>query len=107
MRLQNEKTLILITANDDVTKAKRALSTRIVFSIYSSSITITEAESKEKHGVWDPMPELTLTSAYVDSKTMGMGNPMLESTLFSSQGLGTSPQSNEHFRAGIFKHYGG
>ncbi len=25
-----------------------------------------EAEFKEKHGVWDPMPELTVTSAYVD-----------------------------------------
>jgi hypothetical protein len=24
-----------------------------------------EAESKEKHGVWDPMPELTITSPYV------------------------------------------
>ncbi len=25
---------------------------------------ITWAESKEKHGVWDPMPELTITSLY-------------------------------------------
>jgi hypothetical protein len=27
-----------------------------------------EAESKEKHGMWDPMPELTITSPYVDSR---------------------------------------
>ncbi len=43
----------------------------------------TEAESKEKHGVWDPMPELT--SPYIhsrdDSNTLTMGNPMPESTL--------------------------
>jgi hypothetical protein len=42
-------------------------------------------ESKEKYGVWDPMPELTITSPYVhsrvDSNTVTMGNPMLESTL--------------------------
>jgi hypothetical protein len=29
----------------------------------------TEAESKEKHGVWDPMLELTITSPYVHSKS--------------------------------------
>ncbi len=27
-----------------------------------------EAEFKEKYGVWDPMPELTITSPYVDSR---------------------------------------
>jgi hypothetical protein len=27
----------------------------------------TEAESEEKHGVWDPMQELTITSPYVHS----------------------------------------
>jgi hypothetical protein len=53
----------------------------------------SEAESKEKHGVWvqwDPMPELTITTTYVDSytSTMDMGNqarvylnPMPVSTL--------------------------
>jgi hypothetical protein len=56
-----------------------------------------EAEFKEKHGVWDPRPELTITSPYVPSRavsnkcTMGMGigqpnarvnlYPMPESTL--------------------------
>jgi hypothetical protein len=44
----------------------------------------TEAESKEKHGVWDPTPELTITSPYVhfrvDSNTFTMDN-MPESTL--------------------------
>jgi hypothetical protein len=42
----------------------------------------SEAESKEKHGVWDPMPELTITAPYVhsrvDSSTFTMGNPMPE-----------------------------
>jgi hypothetical protein len=45
----------------------------------------TEAESKENHCVWDPMPELTITSPYVhsrvDSNTFTMGNPMPELTL--------------------------
>jgi hypothetical protein len=45
----------------------------------------SEAESKEKHGIWDPMPELTITSPYVhsriDSNTFAMGSPMPESTL--------------------------
>ncbi len=45
----------------------------------------SEAESKEKHGVWDPMPEMTITSPYVqsrvDSKTFTIGNPMPKSTL--------------------------
>jgi hypothetical protein len=27
-----------------------------------------EAKSKEKQGVWDPMPELTITSPSVDSR---------------------------------------
>jgi hypothetical protein len=46
---------------------------------------IPEAKSKEKHGVWDPMPDLTIISPYghfrVDSNTFTMGNPMPESTL--------------------------
>ncbi len=41
-----------------------------------------EAESKEKHGVWDPNP---ITSPYVhsrvDSNTFTIGNPMPDSTL--------------------------
>jgi hypothetical protein len=28
---------------------------------------LSDAESKEKHGDWDPMPELTITSPYVTS----------------------------------------
>ncbi len=48
-----------------------------------------EAESKEKHGVWDLMPELTTTSPYVPSRvhynTFTMGNPMPESTLTQGQ----------------------
>ncbi len=42
-------------------------------------ICTPEAESKEKHGVWDPMPELTKTCPYVhsrvDSNTFTMANP--------------------------------
>jgi hypothetical protein len=44
-----------------------------------------EAESKEKHGVCYPMPELTITSPYVHSRvdynTFIMNNLMQESTL--------------------------
>jgi hypothetical protein len=44
-----------------------------------------EAESKEKNGVWDPMPELSITSPYVhfrdDSNPFTMGNIMPETTL--------------------------
>ncbi len=67
----------------------------------------TEAESKEKHGVWDPMPELTITSPYVhsrvDSNTFTMVNqpyarvdlnPTAESTLSPSQGLRIWPLYN-------------
>jgi hypothetical protein len=54
-----------------------------------------EAESNEKHGVWGPMPELTIPSPYVHSRvnsnTFTMGNPMPESTLFPSQGLWNWP----------------
>ncbi len=48
----------------------------------------TEAESKETHGVWNPMPEFTITSPYthsgVDSNTFTIGNPMPKSTLSPS-----------------------
>ncbi len=47
---------------------------------WSRSTMTSEAISKEKHGVWDPMPELTITSPFVDSTTFTMGNPMQEST---------------------------
>jgi hypothetical protein len=59
MWFQNEKTLILYTTKDDFTK------TRIVFSIYSCSITITEAESKEKTWCMGPyaVVDFNLTSA--------------------------------------------
>ncbi len=47
---------------------------------------LPEAESQEKHGVWDPVPELTITSPYVrfrvDSNTFTMGNPICQSRLY-------------------------
>jgi hypothetical protein len=33
----------------------------------------SEAESKENHGVWDPMPELAITSPYVHSRAGKLG----------------------------------
>jgi hypothetical protein len=51
----------------------------------STPVKRPESESKENHGVWDPMPEITIISPYVhsrvDSNTLTMGNPMPESTL--------------------------
>jgi hypothetical protein len=62
-----------------------------VFYICSHTHYAPEAESKEKHGVWDPMQELIITSPYVhsrvDSNTFTMGNHMPESTLYHSQGV--------------------
>jgi hypothetical protein len=56
-----------------------------------------EAESKEKHGVWDPIPEMTITSPFVhsrvDSNTFFMGNPMPESTLTLYAKVDFIPQS--------------
>jgi hypothetical protein len=67
----------------------------------------TDSESKEKHGVWDPMPELTLTSPYVhcrdDFNTFTMGNPMPESALSPSQGLWIWPLAAAILQAG--KHH--
>ncbi len=51
----------------------------------------TEAESKEKHGLCDPMPELTITSLMSTPEStpthLLWGNPMPESTLSPRQGL--------------------
>ncbi len=50
----------------------------------------TEVESQEKLGVWDHMPELTITRhvhSRVDSNTFTMGNHMPGSTLSPSQGI--------------------
>jgi hypothetical protein len=72
------------------------------------SLHRSEAESKEKHGVWDPMPELTITITShkvhprVDSNTFiyhGQPyarvylNPMPESTLTLCQSQLYIPQS--------------
>jgi hypothetical protein len=51
-------------------------------AISPSQPLATEAESEENHGVWDPMPELTIsiTSPYVHSRvdTFTMGNLILD-----------------------------
>jgi hypothetical protein len=48
----------------------------------------SEAESKEKHGVWDPVPELTVTSPYIQVRVNVIVdlNPMPESTLSPQPG---------------------
>ncbi len=69
-----------------------------------------EAESKEKRGICDPIPELTITSPYVhsrvDSNTFTMGgqpyarvdlNPMPESTLTLCQSRLYPPVMNFGF----------
>jgi hypothetical protein len=61
--------------NRHVQRQHQPLWKRHVQALQSAS----EAESKEKHGVWDPMPEMTITSPYVrstvDSNTFTMDNP--------------------------------
>ena len=67
------------------------LSDPILHLINTKSKIYTEAKSKEKHGVWDPMPELTITSPYVYFRLQHIYygqpyaivelNPMPESTL--------------------------
>jgi hypothetical protein len=51
------------------------------------------AESKEKHGVWNPMPELTITSPYVHSITSNMGQPYAIVDLSRGQGIRIWPQA--------------
>jgi hypothetical protein len=64
-------------------------------------IESTEAESKEKHCVWDPMPKLTITSPYaysrVNSNTFAISNPMPESALTLSQSRLYPPVRDSEF----------
>ncbi len=54
------------------------------------SFSLSEAESKEQHGVWDPMPEFTIPSPHVhssvDSKTFTMGNHGIKKIIWNGQG---------------------
>ncbi len=54
------------------------------FSFLCTFHVITEANPKGKHCVWDPTPELTISSPFVhsnvDSNTSTMGNPKPEWT---------------------------
>jgi hypothetical protein len=64
---------------------------------------LAEAKSKEKPCVWNPMLELSITSPYVHFRVGYNGqpyarvdlNPMPESTLSPSQGLGIWPLMGE------------
>jgi hypothetical protein len=95
--------VVLITSNAKepcivffVVKKKKYLRSKILFirikikilylnPLSKGAMHGTEAESKEKYSVWDPMPELSIISPYVDARvdsdTFNMGNPMPESTL--------------------------
>ncbi len=56
----------------------------LLFASLLQSTHTPEAESKEKHGVWDPMPELTITSPLMSTPESTpahlpcMGNPLSE-----------------------------
>jgi hypothetical protein len=62
-------------------------------------LSSAEAESKEKHGVLDPMPEFTIASPYVHSRvnsntfTMGIGQPYARVNLNPVPKSTLSPQS--------------
>ncbi len=49
--------------------AKGTFFTLIGPKAFLSGVFTPEAESKEKHGVWDPVPELTIISPYVDPES--------------------------------------
>ncbi len=61
----------------------------------------TETVFKENLGVRDPVPALTITSPYADSRvgsnTFTMGNPMPESTLILSQSWLYPPVRDKEF----------
>jgi hypothetical protein len=52
---------------------------------WAPTTAYTETVFEEIHDVWGPMPELTITTPYVDSITFTKGNSMPESTLTLSQ----------------------
>ncbi len=56
-----------------------------LFVLCTIFLPLAEAKSKLKHGVWNPMSELTITLPRVDSNTFIMDNPMSESTLILRQ----------------------
>jgi hypothetical protein len=62
----------------------------------------TESEFKEKHGIWDPVPELTITSPYDHSNTFSMSNSMPESTLTLCQGRLYPPVRDFGFSLWLF-----
>ncbi len=66
----------------------------------------TKTVFEEKHGVWDTMLELTITSPYVDfrvdSNTCTIGDPMPETTLTLCQ-VNFIPQSGTKYLASVQK----
>jgi hypothetical protein len=64
---------------------------------------VDPAESKGKHGVWDPRPEFSITSPYVHSRvdsntcTMGIGQPYARlCPSVRDLGLGIGPLTHTH-----------
>ena len=89
-------------------KYNNAFEGRLLHSLHLPTLvgfSDPEAESKEKHGVCNPKPELTITSPYVnsrvDSNRFTMGIPMPESTLSPSHGLCIWPQLHIRFHLQI------
>ncbi len=52
------------TVSADHTAKVGIAETDILYRLASPLVRAPEAESKEKHGVWDPMPELTIKSSF-------------------------------------------
>ncbi len=73
------------------------------FAVYTFfwNLFYAEAESKEKYGVRDPMPELTITSPYVhsrvDSNTFYHGQPYARVHLILYQGRLYTPERDFGF----------
>ncbi len=65
-----------------------------------------EAESKEKRGVWDSMPELTITSPYVDSKQMYHGQPYarVDFILLQSGTWDLASELTQYFLSALIHH---
>ncbi len=89
-----------------LTQGFRYCCSRLLQHTLTPNDSLARDRIKEKYGVWDPMPELTLTSSYVHSRvnsnTFTMSNPtvyarvdrypMPELTFSPSQGIWIWPE---------------